>query len=93
VVRTHAGPLGRRAQVSRTHAPVAQRPVAPCSHHGGCRFESGLAYWMTNVARAGSSAAEQPVDNGQVARSTRARRIADALVAQLDRAPVYETGR
>ena len=82
MVRTHAGPLVRvRAQVTlrMRDTPVAQRLAAPCSHHGGCRFESGLAYWRDSRGRerdtrAGSSAAEQPVDNRQVARSTRARR-------------------
>ena len=61
MVRVHAGPLvgkvggkgsgltGRGSPPRVT--PVAQSARAPCSHHGGCWFESSLAYSASQEVR------------------------------------------
>ena len=79
MVRTHAGPsVDSPAQFARKeqHTPVAQR-LERRAHT--TEVAGSNPAWRTANAfanrRAGSSAVEQPVDNGQVARSKRARRI------------------
>ena len=79
-------------------ALAAQSARAPLSHSRGCWFESQLGeLWRWKgrcVKRAVSSEGRASVDNGEAAGSNPARRIEseEALVAQLDGVPVYETG-